>query len=290
MSVTVIGDAFIDIIVPIRDMEPGGTYHRDIIARCGGTATTAVQIARLGEEAGFLGRVGSDALGKYFKENLKRNQVKDMTVVDTDHRTGLCIAMTYPNGERSMVADRGANNYLTGQDIESRLNTIFKSEIIYLSGYSLAKMDTGETLPILKRCREHDCQVWFNPGAPNIITDSIKYTVQQFFDVIILNLDEAKALTERESIAEIKIALEKFANLAVITMGKEGCIVLRTGQQVISVGGTAVPNVFDTTGAGDAFAAGFIVGRLRQMSDIECAQLAHQTAARFLAEKARPSQ
>ena len=192
-SVTVIGDAFIDIIVPIQDIEPGGTYHRDILATCGGTATTAIQIARLGEEASFLGRVGSDALGKYFKENLKRNQVKDMTVVD-NHRTGLCIAVTYPNGERSMVADRGANNYLTGKNIENRLNTIFKSKIIYLSGYSLAKMDTGETLPILKRCREHGCQVWFNPGAPNIITDSLRYTIRQFFDTLILNMEEAKAL------------------------------------------------------------------------------------------------
>lgn len=290
MSVTVIGDAFIDIIVPIPDIEPGSTYHRDILANCGGTATTAVQIARLGEEASFLGRVGSDALGKYFQENLKRNQVKDMTVVDTDHRTGLCIAMTYPNGERSMVADRGANNNLTGQDIENRVNTIFKSKIIYLSGYSLAKMDTGEILPILRRCREHGCQVWFNPGAPNIITDSLRYTICQFFDVLILNLDETKALTGKESIAEMKVELEKFANLTVITLGKEGCIVMRAGQQVISVGSEAVPKVADTTGAGDAFAAGFIVGRLRQMPDIQCARLANQTAARFLTEKARLSQ
>lgn len=288
MSVTVIGDAFIDIIVPIPDIEPGDTYHRDIISICGGTATTAVQIARLGEAAGFLGRVGNDALGKYFRDNLKKNQVKDMTVVD-EHRTGLCIALVYPDGERSMVADRGANNYLTGQDIEHRLNTIFKSQIIYLSGYSLARMDSGEVLPILKRCREHGCQLWFNLGAPNIITDSLRYSLHQFFDVLIMNFDEAKALSGKENIPEMKEALQKYANLAVITMGREGCIVMRAGQQVIAVGSKTVPKVTDTTGAGDAFAAGFIVGRLRQRPDIECARLANETAAHFLEMKARLS-
>ncbi len=284
MAVTVIGDAFIDIIVPVHDIEPGGTYHRDILATCGGTATTAIQIAKLGEEASFLGRVGNDALGQYFKENLKKNQVKDMTVVDNDHDTGLCVAMVYANGERSMVAYRGANNCLAGQDIENRINAIFKSKIIYLSGYSLAKMDVGETLPILKRCRDKGCEVWFNPGAPNIIAASLKYTIQQFFDVLILNLDEAKALTGKRSIVEMKAELEQFARFTIITMGEEGCFLLKDGQSTV-VGSKVVKNITDTTGAGDAFSAGFIVGRLRHLPDIECAQLAHHTAARFLEDK-----
>jgi len=289
MSVTVIGDAFIDIIVPIQGIEPGGTYHRDILVTCGGTATTAVYIARLGEKASFLGRVGNDALGKYFKENLKKNGVKDMTVVD-DHQTGLCIALPYSNGERSMVADRGANNYLTAHDITQRQNAVFKSQIIYLSGYSLARMDTEETLSVLGRCREHGCQVWFNPGAPNLITDSLKHTIYQFFDALILNIAEAKTLTGGKNIAGMKGALEQLANPVVITLGKEGCVVLRAGQHPVSVGGERVPDIRDTTGAGDAFAAGFIVGQLRQLPAIECARLANQTAAHFLEEKARPSQ
>lgn len=89
MSVTVIGDAFIDIIVPVQDIEPGGTYHREIRTVCGGTAITAVCIARLGEKASFLGRVGGDALGKYFKENLKQNRVKDMTITDSTKHRGI---------------------------------------------------------------------------------------------------------------------------------------------------------------------------------------------------------
>jgi sugar/nucleoside kinase (ribokinase family) len=233
--------------------------------------------------------VGGDALGKQFRENLKKSQVTDLTITDSDQRTGICIALTYPDGERSMVADRGANDLLAPRDIEQKLKTILTSNIIYLSGYSLARMDAEETLPVLKRCREHGSEIWLNTGAPNIITDALKHTIYQFFDALMMNFDEAKALTGTESIPEIEAALEKVARLSVITLGKEGCLVIRNGQR-ISIGTKALIDITDTTGAGDTFAAGFIVGRLRQLPDIECARLANETAARFLEEKRRLSQ
>lgn len=288
MSVTVIGDAFIDIILPVYDIEPGGTYHREIRTVCGGTATTAVCIARLGEKASFLGRVGDDALGKYFRENLKENRVKDMTITDSDRRTGLCVAMTYPDGERSMVADRGANDSLCAQDIADRMNAISRSRMVYLSGYSLARMDTEETLAVLKRCRERGGELWFNPGAPNMVTASLHRTIYQFFDAVIMNFDEARNFAGTDNLPDMAAALNPVANLIVITMGQEGCLIIRAGQRV-SVGTKVVPGVRDTTGAGDAFSAGFMVGRLRRLPDTECARLANRTAARFLEEKERLS-
>ncbi len=288
MPVTVIGDAFIDVIVPVPDIEPGDTHHRVIATTCGGTATTAVNIARLGEKVGFLGRVGGDALGKYFREQLKASQVKDMTITDSQLRTGLCIALTYPDGERSMIADRGANDSLRPADIADRIRTISRSEVIYLSGYSLARMDASETLPVLKRCRERGSEIWFNPGAPNIIADSLNRTIYQFFDAVIMNFDEARSLTGTDRLPEMAEALVKVARLVIITRGAEGCVVVRGGQR-IGVGTRAVTEVQDTTGAGDAFVAGFIVGRIRRLPDTECARLANQTAARFLEEKKRLS-
>lgn len=287
MSVTVVGDAFIDIIVPIHDVEPGGTYHREILTTCGGTATTAIQVARLGEEASFLGKVGNDTMGQHFKENLKRNQVGDMTVVDADHSTGLCISLVYRNGERSMIAYRGANDYLVEADVENQLDAILKSKIIYLSGYLLASPTNDEAIyTMLKQSREHGCQIWFNPGARNIITKSFRDIIQQFVDVLILNVDEAKYLTGKEKILEMATELERMVNSVVITLREEGCLLYKEGQSIM-VGCEALDVAVDTTGAGDAFSAGFIVGRLRQMPDIESAQLAHQAAARFLKEKAR---
>ncbi len=288
MSVTVIGDAFIDIILPVPNIEPGGTYHHAIHTFCGGSATTAINITRLGEKASFLGRVGDDAMGKYFRENLKENKVKDMTITDSDRRTGLCVAMTYPDGERSMVADRGANDSLCAQDIGDRINAIARSGMVYLSGYSLARMDTEETLTVLKRCRERGGELWFNPGAPNMVTASLNRTIYQFFDAVIMNFDEARNFAGTDNLPEMAAALEPVARLIVITTGREGCLIIRAGQRV-AIGTRAVPGVRDTTGAGDAFSAGFMVGRLRHLPDTECARLANRTAALFLKEKERLS-
>lgn len=284
-SVTVIGDAFIDVILPCVDIKPGSTYHRSISVTCGGTATTAVRVGKLGERVNFLGRIGNDALGKEFKQNLKNNGVKDITVIDADHRTGFCVVALFPDGERGIIADRGANENLTSEDIADNLNIISKSKIIYLSGYSLSKINASEILPLLRRCRERGCQIWFNPGAPDIVNDSLKFTIYQFFDTLIMNLDEAKTITGRNTIVEMKEELGHLANFAVITLGKDGCTIMKAGQQPVSFGTKAIPVIADTTGAGDAFSAGLISGRLRQLSDTECARLANETAGNFLREK-----
>ena len=247
MSVTVVGDAFMDIIVPVHDIEPGGTYHRDILTICGGAATTAIHVARLGEEASFVGKVGGDALGKHFKENLKRNGVRDMTTVDADHGTGLCVSLVYRNGERSMVACRGANDYLMEADLQNKLGAILKSKIIYLSGYLLASPTNDEAiLTMLRRSQKRGCQVWFNPGARNIITGLFRDIISQFVDVLILNLDEARHLSGREKILEMAAELGKMVKLVVITLREEGCLLYKEGQSIM-VGCEALETTVDTT-------------------------------------------
>ena len=282
MNITVIGDAFIDIVVPIYGIKPGETYYKNISVSCGGTANVAVQVARLGEQAKFLGRVGNDALGSYFKKNLKDNCVADFTFSDSDHSTGLCISLLYEEGERTLVASRGANDYLTKSELKSELGEILKSKIVYFSGYSLLN-NSEAVLYAMTECRK-SCEIWFNPGAPNIIKDSFKEVIHNLVNVLILNLDEAKSITKRDDIGEIVAELGKAVSLSIITLGKEGCIVTK-GKEWIQVPLSNLIQDADITGAGDAFAAGFIVGRLRGMDETECANLAHRVAANFLMEK-----
>lgn len=284
MSVTVIGDAFIDIIVPICGIKSGETYHRNISLSCGGTANVAVQVAKLGEEAKFVGKVGNDALGLYFKKNLKDSRVKDFTFGDNDHPTGLCVSLVYEDGERSMVANRGANDYLNNIELESLLKEILKSKIVYFSGYSLLN-DSNAILNTMKKCRGN-CEIWFNPGAPNIISESFKEIIFEFVDGVILNLDEAKSITKKDKIKEIVAELRKAVGLSVVTLGNEGCIVIK-GEKRIQVPLDNLIENADTTGAGDAFSAGFIVGRLKGVDESECAKLGHRVATDFLKEKSQ---
>ena len=282
MAVTVIGDAFIDIVVPISGVGQGETHHRNIHTFCGGTANVATGVAKLGEEAKFVGKVGNDALGLYFKQNLLQYDVKDLTFVDDSHPTGVCVSLSYEDGERSMVASRGANDYLTKGEIKICLNELLKSKIVYLSGYSLIN-NPEVILSAISICRG-SCEIWFNPGSPNIARDSLNKITGDFIDVIVMNLAEARAITGKGELEQVLTELQSMKALPVITSGKDGCLV-RKDKQWIQVPVENVVQRADTTGAGDAFSAGFIVSRLRGMDEVESAKLGHQAAADFLASK-----
>ena len=284
MSVTVIGDAFIDIIVPVQGTKPGETHHRKIITRCGGTANVAVQIAKLGEKSKFVGKVGDDAFGRFFSQNLNTNGVKDLTFVDDENPTGLCISLAYDNGERMMVASRGANDYLKRDEIRSCNDEITDSKIVYFSGYSLLSRKNAESvLHAIEECQKQNCKIYFNPGAHNLIKEDFKDIIHDFVDVLILNIEEAKKMTKKDKMKEISKSLSNMVDTAVITMGEGGCIISEGNKN--SHIETKKLNVSDTTGAGDAFSAGFIVGKLKGREEKECARLGNAAATNFLREK-----
>ena len=286
MTVTVIGDSFIDIIVPVFNIKSGGAYQRDIVISCGGTANVSIQISKLGEKAKFIGKVGTDAFGSYFKENLKSNNVKDLTFVDDTRMTGLCISLVDENGERSMITSRGANDHLTKREIESYINEVLESKIVYFSGYSLLSKQSSESiLYTMEESNEHNCEIYFNLGAPNIITKLFKKIIYNV-DVLILNIEEAKKITDKSKVQEILSTLDSIIDTTIITMGNDGCVISEEGKHT-HVPSNNVENVVDTTGAGDAFSAGFIVGKLRNRDIIECAKMGHDVAANFLEEKRR---
>jgi len=283
VSVTVIGDAFVDMIVSVQGIKPGETHHRKIITLCGGTANVAVQVSRLGGKARFIGKVGNDVFGEYFKQNLERNGVEDLTFVDHKNSTGLCISLVYADGERTMIADRGANNYLTKEEIGKHLDEMLNSKITYFSGYSFMSKSTSESILHAMNACQGKSEIWFNLGAPNIIKNSFRVHISKFVDVLILNTDEAKAITGRSRTEEIVDDLKELVKVAVITRGREGCLLVSDRYHVHIP--TIYLNAKDTTGAGDAFSAGFLAGKLKELDLVKCAELGNETALRFLKER-----
>ena len=280
---TVVGDAFIDIVVPVYGIKKGETYHRKITTICGGTANVAVWISRLGGRVKFVGKVGNDVFGNYFRQKLREEGVKDLLFVDARNPTGLCISLTFENGERTMIANRGANDYLAKEEIERCLDEIVNSKLVYFSGYSFMSEETKQAILYTTESCKGKCEIWFNPGAPNIIQESFRDYIRRFVDVLILNFYEARAMTKKLKVDEVLKDLEELASLVVVTMGKNGCIVSSNGDYVLVP--TRELNIEDTTGAGDVFSAGFIAGKLRGLDDLECAKLGNETALKFLKEK-----
>jgi fructokinase len=280
MSVAVVGDAFIDLIVSIENIKPGETYHRKISIFSGGLLNVAVEISKLGEKVRFLGKVGNDPFGRYFKQFLMENGVEDLTLVDPGLPTGLCVCLVYENGERTMIASRGANDNITMEDIKQHIDGIKSSRIAYFSGYSLLKEETrSSVLFCMKECRSAGVRIFFNPGAPNLIREEFSGVIKNYVDVLILNQDEAMSLCESEDLQ----SLNDFVGFAVVTRGENGCALVRN-REIIEVS-TEKISVKNTTGAGDAFTAGFIAGKLKGLNDVECAKLGNKVAAAFLVKR-----
>lgn len=281
MSVTLIGEALIDLIVPAYSVTLGETYHRRIEMFVGGLSNIALQISNLGEEAKFVGKVGNDPYGEYIRESLKQNGVKDLLISDPKAMTGLCVSLVYENGERTMIASRKANDNLDKGDIERYLAEIKNSKIVYFSGYSMLKEKVRTSvLKCIEDCHKEEIKIYFNPGTPNIIGEKFKEIIRDFVDVLILNQDEARILIGKSANLQ---SLSDFARLAVVTRGSDGCTIVGNGK--ISDVKTNKIIAKNTTGAGDAFAAGFIVGKLRGISSVECAKLGNETAKSFMQKK-----
>lgn len=277
MSVTVIGEAYVDLIAPVDNINPGETHHREIKMFAGGLANVAIQVSKLGEKAKFIGKVGSDPFGNYLRQKLKENGVRDLTIVDPEAPTGLCVSLAYESGERTMIANRGANDNLTNQDVESHLDEIKESKIIYFSGYSILKERTKAIiLKCIEKCRK-DSEIYFNTGASNSIRENFKDVIKDLVDVLILNQDEARILTRRFE------SLNDLVSLAVVTQSSEGCSIIKN-KKIITVK-TKKINAKDTTGAGDVFAAGFIAGKLKGLNEEERAKLGNEAALKFIKEK-----
>ncbi len=283
MKVTIIGDAFVDIIVQLEAMKLGETHHKNILCTCGGTANVAIQISKQIDNVSFVGKVGDDIFGRYFVEELKKYNVKSLVFQDTQNSTGICVSLVDSSGERTMIADRGANNSITKEDLYSIEKEIICSDLVYFSGYSFTSKENYELfVPLMHICRTNSCTIFFNPGAPNIINASFTEIITNYVDILIMNEDEAVAISKS---ADFNSFFNSLPQPTIITKGNKGCCIFFNGNRWDVP--TKQESVIDTTGAGDAFSGGYIVGYANKKDPVECAILGNEYAKNFLLKKGR---
>lgn len=280
--VSIVGDSFIDIVVPVDNVILNCAQDREIFTSFGGTANIAVWLSRLGGEAQFFGKVGNDPLGTSFRNNLEEENVEDFTVMSNSYPTGICVSLVERDGRRTMITNRGANDHISNEDAEKFMPKLLNSALVFFSGYSFISEKTSNAVEFLMmEASDDNCEIWFNPGAMNIIDDKIKNVIKDYVDVLILNEDEGEALFGVKYEDKVLRKMEKLVDSVILTKGGEGCVVLEDGER-FHIPAEKVNTVVDTTGAGDAFAAGLIKGVLDGKSLEESAHIGHETAAKVL--------
>ena len=288
--VLVIGDVMTDVIVaPEGPLLPGTDRRATIRTLPGGSgANQAAWLASLGVPTRFVGRVG--ASDQEFQSALLAGAgVTAHLAADADLPTGSVVTILSPGGERSFFTDRGANARLSRIDVPDAL--LDGASLLHVSGYAL--FETGPRaalLDLLSEAARREIPVTVDPGSESFLRD---VGPDQFLAwtegaaICFPNSAEAAALTGSTYVETQLETLCCHYSAVVIKTGASGAQA-RSSRGRWSAAAT-VSAATDTSGAGDAFLAGFLAAHLAGAGMQDCLQGAVATAARAVSRLgARP--
>ncbi len=254
-----IGDIMLDVTALIgKEIQPGVEMRAKISTQGGGAAANVASWLAVNQTPAFLvARVGDDAAGKTVIQELDQYGVEHNHSVIAGARTGVVIVLVDDLGERTMFPDSGANAGIGPSDLPS----LEGFDAIYLSGYSLVNpLSRTGILEIIQMAKEQKLPIIFDPSTVGVLLEVGVGKVREWLslmDLILLNEEEAHFLSGQSNPVDAAADLLQFAQCVVIKRGAIGALGATRESSVTQVE-AAPTTVIDTTGAGDAFAAGFI--------------------------------
>lgn len=276
----VIGEVMVDVIAHTSSPPaPGSDAEASLMDQDGGSAANvAAWLADLGVPVELIARVGADAHGDGALARLAAAGVVLSIARDPDRATGRCVVIVTPDGERTMFPDPGANAHLTDVDTHAWRT----GEHLHASGYSLLRQGSRTAvLKSLERARAQGLTVSVDASSEAPLRDLGPEAFLAWLepgDLLFANAAEARALTGR---AEPEEALEALIARGLVAVVKRGGAGALAGHGTRRWSVPAVPaDARDTTGAGDAFAAGFLASWTRDRDVEEALRLATRLAAR----------
>jgi ribokinase len=296
VNILSLGDLLLDVIVHYDPQSGEADTGPDALQiRPGGSAANfAVWAARQGRVPGisqgasvrFVSRVGKDWAGEMLVRSLKDDGVTASVTVDDEEPTGRVLVMVDRDGHRRMWSYPGASRTLRPEDLDP--SWFDGLDAFHLTGYSLLRDGPREAaLRAMELARLGGATLCvLDPNPPHLIADYGSARFREMitrlqFDIIFPNLEEGKLLTDKEGPEEIAVNLLEVSPLVVLTLGDAGCLVAY-GTQLSKVDTVLVEKPADVTGAGDAFAAGFMVEYLRTRNPRAAAFAANQLAAQVV--------
>ncbi len=255
--VVCVGDLMVDVLARLPGpLAPGSDTPAPVTLLGGGAAANvAAWLVAAGASATFIGRAGDDALGRRALDDLLVAGVDARVQLDRQRPTGTCIVLVDPDGERTMIPSAGAN--AAPGDLASLPAA---ADWLYVSGYTLLGPNSRSfalaALGVARR-RGWPIAVDAASAAPLRELGAVEFLDLLGSDVLLFaNADEARALTGLDDPAAAAQALALRCGHAIVKRGPAGAV-WSDGSGVRSVPAADVALV-DTTGAGDAFAAGFL--------------------------------
>ncbi|MDH5779630.1 MAG: carbohydrate kinase family protein [Candidatus Bathyarchaeota archaeon] len=254
------------------------SFITDMQERRGGSAAnTAVGLARLGLKVGFIGKVAEDREGKLLLKDFEDEGVDTHgIIVSKQGRSGTVMGYVDKNGDRALYVDPGVNDALEYEEID--LQYAESTHFLHLTSF-VGDVPFHAQVELLKRLS--DVKISFDPGELYARRGlaTLKPMIAKSF-VMFPNENEVKLLTGKTYERGAEVLLNTGATIVVVTLGRRGCYVT-DGTETHLVEPYKVA-VVDTTGAGDAFCAGFLHGLIKNEDLHECGKLGNFVASRCL--------
>lgn len=244
----------------------------------GSAANTIVGLARLGAKTGFIGKVADDPEGQLLLDDFRREGVNTNGIVNaSEGKSGTVSAFVDKNGERALYVHPSVNDTLTFEEIN--LEYARQTKFLHLTSVDEKPFQAQKNL--IEELR--NVKVSLDPGEIYARKGlaRLKYIIKRCL-VVMPSEGEVKLLTRKKWREGAKQLLREGAGIVVVKLGEKGCYVTDGSQNHM------VPpyktKVVDTTGAGDAFCAGFLYGLLKKKDLYACGRLGNFVASKCIAK------
>jgi ribokinase len=267
----------LDRLYKVDRLADAGT-HQEILnsEECpgGSAANTIAGLANLGLSTGFIGAVGDDAEGEIMLKDFAQRGVDTKGVSILKARTGFIIGFVDARGERTLYPHPGANSKLAFSPKQAAYAK--RAKILHLSSFVDEKQLEAQKKLVSQLPKS--VKISFSPGGL-YSRKGMKalLPIIERSHVVFLNEEEIKALTGKGHAAGSRVLIDAGAKMVAATLGGRGCFV-SDGKSEHMLPAEKV-EVIDTTGAGDAYAAGFLFALIKGKNIEEAGKLGNKMAA-----------
>ncbi|MFZ5668459.1 MAG: adenosine kinase [Pseudomonadota bacterium] len=304
-DVAAIGNAIVDVIAPCDDafLAAEGLMKNSMqlidearaetlygrmaaaIETSGGSAgNTVAGVASFGGRAAFIGKVADDQLGGVYEHDMHAMDVAfDSRPLVGGPATARSLINVTPDGHRTMCTFLGASTELTPDDVTQ--DFVERSKIIYMEGYLFdppeARRAFAKAAGLARAAGRLIAVTLSDAFVVERHRDVLRAFIEAECDIVLANEAELKAMFQTDDFDVAAAQLRSMTRISAITRSEQGSLVL-SGRDSHAIPAYPVEKVVDTTGAGDQYAAGFLLGVARGRSLDVCGRLGSLAAAEVI--------